>query len=441
MEEQDNIGKLFREKLGGAEVNPSDAAGSELMRRVGRKEFLRFNPTRINIYYISILLIALAAALILISDLSHSKGTRPGMPVKDLNQVPYQDSSVNPSQKSSEIKAPGNVPAYNRKQDTGRNFNNEAEQLIINPQENRKTGGEYEINRSPVRNIFPMRELFKGKSADRNELQGEITLPDGLIEASAEEGCIPLRIKFGCSQGYDSYQWSFGDGGYSEARDPEWIFDNEGEYKVRLTVRRSDGIRLTSYTRIMVYSKPIARFEIRQAAEAQNDNEVKFINYSINAARFRWYFGDGSSSELFEPGYRYSKSGNYNVMLVASSDYGCTDSLVIENAFSGYNYFINFPNAFIPNKGGPTGGYYSTKSDETAEVFHPVFFGVSEYELRIYSKIGILIFETNDINVGWDGYFKGQLSEPGVYVWKVRGTFMNGEQFIKSGDITLLKTE
>jgi len=50
-----------------------------------------------------------------------------------------------------------------------------------------------------------------------------------------------------------------------------------------------------------------------------------------------------------------------------------------------------------------------------------------------------LIFETNDINIGWDGYFKGQLSNPGVYIWKVRGNFRNGEPFTKMGDVTLLK--
>jgi hypothetical protein len=109
------------------------------------------------------------------------------------------------------------------------------------------------------------------------------------------------------------------------------------------------------------------------------------------------------------------------------------------NAFSGSEYFIEFPNAFIPNPGGPSGGFYSSKSDEVAQVFHPTFSGVSDYQLKIFSKLGILIFESNDLNIGWDGYFKGQLSNHGVYVWKVRGNFRNGESFIKMGDVTLLK--
>ena len=125
--------------------------------------------------------------------------------------------------------------------------------------------------------------------------------------------------------------------------------------------------------------------------------------------------------------------------LLVSSEYGCSDSLTVINAFSGSEYFIDFPNAFIPNTQGPSGGYYSSKSDEASQVFHPVSSGVSDYQLKIFSKLGMMIFESNDINIGWDGYFKGQLCDPGVYIWKVRGNFRNGEPFTKMGDVTLLK--
>jgi hypothetical protein len=125
--------------------------------------------------------------------------------------------------------------------------------------------------------------------------------------------------------------------------------------------------------------------------------------------------------------------------LIVWSDWGCSDSLTVVNAFSGSQFFLDFPNAFIPNPQGPTGGYYSSKSDEAAQVFHPSFSGVAEYQLKIFSKLGIPIFESYDVNLGWDGYNKGQLCDPGVYIWKVRGKFRNGEPFIKMGDVTLLQ--
>jgi hypothetical protein len=50
----------------------------------------------------------------------------------------------------------------------------------------------------------------------------------------------------------------------------------------------------------------------------------------------------------------------------------------------------------------------------------------------------VLIFESNDINVGWDGYYKNKLVKQGVYVWIVEGKYSNGRPFNKSGDVTVL---
>jgi gliding motility-associated-like protein len=70
--------------------------------------------------------------------------------------------------------------------------------------------------------------------------------------------------------------------------------------------------------------------------------------------------------------------------------------------------------------------------------FPPVKDQVSEYKLQIFNRAGVLIFESHDINAGWDGYYKNRLCMQGVYVWYVEGKYANGEPFKKVGDITLL---
>jgi PKD repeat protein len=258
------------------------------------------------------------------------------------------------------------------------------------------------------------------------------SLNDNYIASSATAGCSPFEVSFRClAVPFDSCTWNFGDGGSSSLRNPKWLFDNAGEYKVTLLVY-SSGINSISTVVVTVHPRPVSRFEITQ-------DEITFRNYSDGAEKYRWNFGDGTYSELFEPRHTYKKYGNYSVQLISISENGCTDSLIIVNAFSSSGYFIDFPNAFIPNSNGPSGGYFSSKSDEDSHIFHPVFSGVSQYQLRIFSKTGIMIFESNDVSYGWDGYYKGQLCDPGVYVWKVRGKFMSGEQFTKMGDLTLLK--
>ena len=123
---------------------------------------------------------------------------------------------------------------------------------------------------------------------------------------------------------------------------------------------------------------------------------------------------------------------------MAISEDGCVDSLNVQDTFTETDCYIRFPNAFLPNKGGSIGGYYSRLTDGNNMIFHPVYSGVVDYNLRIYSKQGHLVFESDDIYLGWDGYYHGELCASGVYVWRAEGKFRNGHQYVLSGDLTLV---
>jgi PKD repeat protein len=434
-----NVRELFKEKLEFAEVMPDAGVRSKLMRRVARKEFLRFNPLKLNIFYLGgILLTGITAAVLLYhgsenSDLFSAPGTMSDLHISDTSnyvEVP--------------VKQPIRVQPLNSATETGKSEKNALKvqpqgKTDVQPSKEPESGKKNTSIPSTVTNSFSNNSIFPDSKTDKKKLQGGLTAEAFLIDPASSEGCAPLKVRFhNNSPSYDSCRWSFGDGGYSDAKDPEWIFDLEGEYKVVLEVYHHDGMILLSAATVTVHPKPQAHFEISPEKAVIPDDEIRFMNYSTNAVKCKWDFGDGTTSESFEPRHSYAKFGNYNVRLVVFSDLGCSDSLTVINAFSRSDHSIGFPNAFIPNRQGPSGGYYSSKSDEGAQVFHPSYTEVSEYQMKIFSKLGIVIFESNDINIGWDGYNDGQLCEPGVYIWKVRGKFRNGEPFIKMGDITLL---
>jgi hypothetical protein len=50
-----------------------------------------------------------------------------------------------------------------------------------------------------------------------------------------------------------------------------------------------------------------------------------------------------------------------------------------------------------------------------------------------------LVFETTDQNIGWDGMFKGREENPGVFVWVLEYTFINGNGGLTSGNTTLIR--
>lgn len=83
-------------------------------------------------------------------------------------------------------------------------------------------------------------------------------------------------------------------------------------------------------------------------------------------------------------------------------------------------------------------GTYNTP-DTRDNVFHPSWTGVVEYHLEIYDRWGEKLFESDDINVGWNGYYKGKLCKTDVYIWKAKGKYTDGGTFEKAGNVTLLR--
>ncbi|MGD0343245.1 MAG: PKD domain-containing protein [Bacteroidales bacterium] len=434
-----NLRELFRNKLENSEIIPGDSVRDVLMRRLAIKEFMFFNPSRFNIYYLGgIAAAALVSILILTSKPVASKNQNDKTGIENV-KLSDSISFVNPQKQIQVEKTKETVSVVSnvaeKKSSKGSKIKSGVKNLDNKVIENKK-----EIASTNTHDSLKIKAVFPDKISDGNKpvnLQRSI---NASFDVSISGGCSPLKVKFlNKSTSYDSCHWVFGDGGFSNEKNPEWIFDQEGEYKIILNVFNADGTQAIASSLITVHPRPSTRFEITPEKPVIPDDEIRFMNYSIDAVRYKWEFGDGGISNAFEPDHKYRKYNNYNVRLIAWSQYGCSDSMLVKNAFSGSGCFIDFPNAFIPGSDGPSGGYYSTKSDEAARIFHPATSGVTDYHLKIFSKLGILIFESNDINIGWDGYLKGQLCEPGVYIWKVRGNYKNGEPFVKMGDVTLLR--
>ena len=152
-------------------------------------------------------------------------------------------------------------------------------------------------------------------------------------------------------------------------------------------------------------------------------------------------FGDGDTSKLKEPYHRYMTEGVYDITLWAHSSNGCTDKYILSPAVTVEPVGeLRFASVFTPNKTGPvertdlpTGGV------EIDQFFYPsIRERVLEYKLQIFNRWGVLIFESHDINVPWNGYYNNELCPQGVYVWYVEGKYLDGKPFRQAGDVTLL---
>ncbi len=255
---------------------------------------------------------------------------------------------------------------------------------------------------------------------------------------SSKAGCTPVTVHFtNHSLWGDEYLWEFDDGTVSTTTHPAHTFINPGEYNVKLTVR-GEGGESFQYKTVKVFPKPTVKFTVEPRLVMLPDDKIKCYNLTNDGTRYYWKFGDGNFSSEVDPMHEYKTLGKYDIELIAWSEFDCSDSMTLEQVVKvdGYGE-IQYPNAFTPNTNGPNGGHYDPK-DMTNNVFFPYYKGVAEYHMEIYNRWGELLFVSDNVDIGWDGYFKGKLCKQDVYAYKTKGKFFNGKDFVKSGDITLI---
>jgi PKD repeat protein len=255
------------------------------------------------------------------------------------------------------------------------------------------------------------------------------------------EGCEPLTVDFiNNSEWETTYLWNFGDGGTSTNEHPTYTYQFAGTYTVSLTVTGPGGTdQLVKIDSVIVHPRAIAQFAVNPTSVYVPTQPVQYYNFSSFADNYQWLFGDGNTSTDENPEHFYTTPGSYDVTLIANNIHNCPDTFMIPNAvLAEVGGEITFPNAFSPNSNGSNGGAYNPNATDN-DIFFPVFAGVDDYHLMIFNRWGELIFESFDINIGWDGYYRGELSQQEVYVWKAEVKFTDGRSETFVGDLTLLR--
>jgi len=96
------------------------------------------------------------------------------------------------------------------------------------------------------------------------------------------------------------------------------------------------------------------------------------------------------------------------------------------------------PNAFTPNLNGPSDGSYDV-TDTQNQIFFPYADYVDEFEMYIFNRWGEQLFVSTDVNIGWDGYFKGRLCAQDVYSYRVKLKYLDGFKVEQLGTVTLFR--
>jgi gliding motility-associated-like protein len=239
-------------------------------------------------------------------------------------------------------------------------------------------------------------------------------LPISTFSGSPLTGCIPLEVTLLADDNSNtSYSWSASNGLTGTGAQSSLTFTSGGIYDITLTAVLNGCFTTTTlYNYIEVDNYPIASFVPSSNSFTELSQLLEFTNTSSGANSYSWDFGDGGTSTDENTEHNFTANLNGHVItLTAYSQFLCANVDSVQILFNnGLVYYI--PNTFTPN------------GDEFNQTFKPIFSNSIDpynYSFYIYNRWGHVIFETHDIERGWDGLF-GEDGIPvpqGTYTFKI----------------------
>ena len=235
------------------------------------------------------------------------------------------------------------------------------------------------------------------------------------------EGCPPLNADFqnlSSDFGNQTYQWNYGNGNAQSGFDPDYTYEQSGNFSVTLTVTTENGCvsEYISHSMITVYPEPQAGFTVNPNVLTTAQPMANITDESYGAISWFYSLGDGDTSYMRNLTHNYYTPGDYKLSQHVVNQYGCVDiatyQLKVEPVITFY-----LPNAFTPD------------GDGTNEIFKCYGLNIVDFRMEIYNRWGEMVFESNDIDVGWNGKLFNEkeriMSKQDVYavVVYVRDTF------------------
>lgn len=105
---------------------------------------------------------------------------------------------------------------------------------------------------------------------------------------------------------------------------------------------------------------------------------------------------------------KWTEPGNYTIIAQFSNG-RCVSNSKLDVIVEGCpDFTLYIPNTFTPD------------GDNINDVFGAYGTEIEEFSMEIYNRWGELIFVSNALEYRWDGYYKGDLCQQDVYVFKIR---------------------
>lgn len=188
---------------------------------------------------------------------------------------------------------------------------------------------------------FPVRlTVTTADGCTASVLTDTVTIQPTVANFSADQlsGCAPLAVNLTDLSTslfpVTNWDWTINGVSYTQ-QNPSLLLTDTGYVDLQLIVTDASGCMdtIVSNSLIAVGTTANLSFSVTNAAPCVGDS-TRFINTSDTYIQeWNWDFGDGGSSQAFEPIYYYQDTGGYNVTLTGTH-YDCISTLSLLNVVS-----------------------------------------------------------------------------------------------------------
>ncbi|HRG90154.1 MAG TPA: gliding motility-associated C-terminal domain-containing protein, partial [Chitinophagales bacterium] len=200
----------------------------------------------------------------------------------------------------------------------------------------------------------------------------------------------------------------------------------DGTYSVTV----SDSHNCSVSTTVVLNEPPQYTLVLDTVAEVFLGQTVTLSAQAINGNPASWLWTP--ANDLSCATCPTTEAGPYNNMryvVESVDDKGCRATAVVNVIVNG-KYEVFVPNVFTPNGDGAN-DYFEVFGNKEAW---------KQFEVVVFNRWGEKVFESPDMNFKWDGTFKGELQNPGVYVYTVKLVYLNNyTDKMYKGTLTLIR--
>ncbi len=158
----------------------------------------------------------------------------------------------------------------------------------------------------------------------------KVEVPKASFNSSSVVGCPPLMANFSNTSqpAGGNFKWSFGSVASSISADTSVVFNNSGNYTVKLVFTSPNGCKdsIIKTNHVQVSPAPNAKFSADDSTGCRAPHTVNFTSFSTAGATWEWVFGDGTISTQRNPKKIYLDTGKFTVSLKVTGTNGCSET-------------------------------------------------------------------------------------------------------------------